>query len=241
MSSTIPGPASADSAALSGQSFSAAADQPEGYEHYRAMSGSAVVSVLLGVVSIVSLLPDFWILKVIPALGVIAGVTALVRIRRRSDELSGRKVALVGTFLSLAMLVAGTAWSAIVYATEIPDPKYQRIDYSMLKHPDEAKKNAISPAAQALDGKEVFLKGYMFPTQHQTGIVKFVLCRDNGDCCFGNEPPRSDMVLVELKKPLQATFSTGIRKVAGTFRIEGNHLGEENLDVLYRLEADYIK
>ena len=233
---------SADSAALAGTGFSAvAADQPEGYEHYRAMSGSAVISVLLGVVSIVSVLPDFWLLKVIPLLGVVAGAGALWRIRRRSDELSGRKVALVGMSLSLAMLAVGTAWSAIDYATEIPDSKYQRINYSMLRHPDESKKDSVSPAAQALDGREVFLKGYMFPTAHQTGIVKFVLCRDNGDCCFGSQPPRSDMVLVELKKPLQATFSTSICRVAGTFHVEGNRLDGANLNVLYRLEADYIK
>jgi len=226
----------ADSAALS-----SVADEGEGYEHYRAMSGSAVVSVILGVVSLVALLPDFWLVKAIPVFGIIAGLGALRRISLQPDELSGRKVALVGVVMSAVMLVTGTAWSAYDYVTEIPDPKYQRIDYSMLKDPDPSRKNTIPPAALALEGKEVFLKGYMFPTQHQTGITKFILCRDNGDCCFGKEPPKSDMVLVDLKQPLTTNFSTGVRRVAGTFRITGTHLGDANLDVFYRLEADYIK
>lgn len=213
----------------------------EGYEHYRAMSGSAVISMVLGVLSVVSLLPDFWILKVIPCLGIVAGLGALRRISLRPDEFSGRKVALAGVATSLVLLATGSAWSGYEYATEIPDAKYQRIDYSMLKHPDESRKNSISPAAQALDGKEVFLKGFMFPTQHDHGVTKFVLCRDNGDCCFGGQPPLSDMVLVVLKHPLQTTYTSKVRRIAGTFHVSGSHFGDADKDVLYQLEADYIK
>ncbi|MCE9608539.1 MAG: DUF4190 domain-containing protein [Planctomycetia bacterium] len=215
------------------------ATSDEGFEHYRALSGSAVVSLILGIVSVVSLL-DFWILKVVPILGIVAGLGALRTIRRQPDELSGRNVALAGVGVSAFLLFAGSAWSGYSYAVEVPEG-YQRIDYTMLKHPEESRKNSVSPAAQALEGKKVFLKGFMFPTAHDKGLTRFVLCRDNGDCCFGGQPPPSDMVFIQLKTPLQATFTTKIRHVAGIFHVAGSHSSDVNKDVLYQLEADYIK
>ena len=50
-----------------------------------------------------------------------------------------------------------------------------------------------------LDGKKVFIKGYMYPSSQMTGIREFVLCRDNGTCCFGGQPRLTDMIRVKLK------------------------------------------
>jgi hypothetical protein len=212
----------------------------DSYAEYRSLSGGAVVSVVLGVLSVVALLPDFWALKVIPLLGIVAGSTALVRIRRRPDEFSGRKLALVGTATSLVMFLIGTGWGAYEMAYEVPEG-YQPIDYSLLKHPDPRLEALPSPAAQSLEGKKVFLRGYMFPPDHDTGIAAFLLCRDNGDCCFGGQPPPSDMVFIKLENPLQTSYSRRLRRVAGTFHVAGSRYGDIKKDVLYQLDADYIK
>lgn len=212
----------------------------EAYAEYRSLSGGAVVSMILGVLSIVALLPDFWILKVIPLLGIVAGSTSLARIRRRPDEFSGRKLALAGTVTSLVLFLVGTGWAAYEIAVEVPEG-YQPIDYSVLKHPDPRFVSLPAPAAQALDGKKVFLRGYMFPPDHDTGIAAFLLCRDNGDCCFGGQPPPSDMVFIKLENPLQTNYSRRLRRVAGTFHVAGSRYGDVKSDVLYQLDADYIK
>lgn len=217
---------------------SAAALDGESYEAYRTVSAAAVVSCGLAVLSIVALLPDFWTLKIIPALGVVVGVVGLVKITRNPQELSGKRAAVIGAVASAVLLVAGSAFSWYSYVSELPDG-YTRISYETLK-PSSDSPDAASQAAAALNGQRVFLKGYMFPTAHEK-VTKFVLCRDNGDCCFGGQPPKSDMVFVELQEPLQAEFSTKLRRVAGTLRIAGMKMSEFNNDILYRLEADYIR
>lgn len=216
----------------------AALGDGESYEAYRTVSAAAVVSCGLAVLSIVSLLPDFWTLKIIPALGVLIGIVGLVKIARNSQELSGKKAALIGTVASAVLLVAGSAFSWYSYVAELPEG-YTRISYETLK-PNSDNPDAASQAAAALNGQRVFIKGYMFPTAHPK-VTKFVLCKDNGDCCFGGQPPKSDMVFIELQEPLQAEFSSKLRRVAGTLRIAGMRMSEFNNDILYRLEADYIR
>ncbi len=209
----------------------------ESYESYRTISAAAVVSCGLAVLSLVSLL-NFWTLKAIPVLGIVIGVIALRRIAKAPHELSGRNAALSGVVVSAVLLVAGSALAWYDYATELPDG-YVRINYELLKPADD-RPDAPPAAAAALNGQRVFIKGYMFPTAHAK-VTKFVLCRDNGDCCFGGQPPKSDMIFIELQEPLQTEFSTKIRRVAGTLRIAGARSAEIENDILYRLEADYIR
>ncbi len=208
------------------------------YEAYRTMSVAAVVACVLGIVSIVAL-ADYWALKAIPALGLVVGLFALRQLAKYPDELSGRKAALVGVAASAFFLAAGSGLSWWMYVAELPEG-YERIGYEQLKS-KSGDPNAPSAEAVALDGKRVFIKGYMYQPAYSTGIRRFVLCRDNGDCCFGGQPPKSDMVFVELVDPLDTEFTSRVRKVAGTFRVAGTRSDDVGQVVLYRLEADYIK
>lgn len=208
----------------------------EDYVDYRLMSSSAVVSAIVGVVSLAALL-DFWILKIIPVLGICAGLTALLRIRANPRDLTGRIPALIGIGLSAAMLVLGSALSVYGYVTELPDG-YQRISYNQLKSPEGDK--VIPPSARELHDKQVFIKGFMFPTD-QEYVTKFLLCRDNGDCCFGGQPPLSERILVQLRKPLHTKFTGSIRHVAGTLKVAKSSEVDPKTGVLYLLDADYIK
>lgn len=210
----------------------------ESYENYRSMSTAAVLSFALGMLSVGALV-DLWAIKIVPVLGIIAGVTALGRIRRAPNDLTGRKPAFIGIAASALFLVCGSGLSWYGYATEVP-AGHERMRYDDLK-PTAARPNDPPASAIALNGKQVFIKGYMFPTPHDKGVTKFVLCRDNGDCCFGGNPPKSDAIYVHLKEPLDTEFTTRLRHVAGTFQVAAAHATDGNLDVLYRIEADYIK
>lgn len=218
---------------------SAPAAAVDDYAQYRALSASAVISLVIGAISAIALL-DFWILKAVPALGMVLGLSALQRIRSRPDELSGLKQARIGLALSAFFLLASVGWGAFRYVNEVPEG-YTRISYEQLKNPDERMRNFASPQAMDLEGKRVFLKGYMFPPPHETGVTRFVLCRDNGDCCFGGQPPPSDMVFIELAPGLETKYDRQLRHVAGTFHVANFQSSDVGKQVLYRLDADYIK
>src|SRR5687767_2144187 len=84
-----------------------------GEEPYRAISSAAISSAALGLISVLALLN--WTMLVVPVFGAIAGWYALAQIRRRPNELAGRRVALGGVALSLLFLVVGATRLSYVY------------------------------------------------------------------------------------------------------------------------------
>ena len=209
------------------------------YAQYRALSILGVASCLLGLLSVTSFLA--WAFAaIIPPLGILAGVVALVRINRNPTELTGKRVALAGIALSLLFLCGGATYLTYDYVTEVP-PGYERLNYSELQPNPETQGEVFPPAIQQRDGDRVFIKGYVFPGKQTSGIKQFVLCRDNGDCCFGGQPKLTDRVLVTLKGPLSLNFSTRLQRVAGTFRVEPGQGTDGISGVIYHLDADYLK
>src|SRR3954471_16899673 len=114
-------------------------------------------------------------------------VWALSRIRREPERYSGQGMARIGLALSLVLLVGGISYGGYVYTTEVPDG-YARISFGTMK-PDELQERGglvVPPDIAALDGKPVFIKGYIRPDSITVprGIKKFLLVRDNNQCCF---------------------------------------------------------
>lgn len=210
------------------------------YAQYRALSSLAVVSGVLGLLSVLAFAD--WTLCVLPIAGIIAGALALKRIRANPGEYTGELIALAGSVLSMAFLVGGLSWNSYVYATEVP-PDHERINYDMLQTDPLTPNQIVPESAVTLDGKKVFIKGYVYqPSGGQmTGLKQFVLVRDKGQCCFGGNPKLTDMVLVKLNGRLTAEFNMRVIKLAGTFHVSpagGMHgLGP----VVYQLDADHIR
>lgn len=207
---------------------------------YRSLSSAAVVCLVLGLLS--PLTAVAWVMAAIPALALVVGAWALWRIRRFPDDYTGVGLAKTGMALAAVSWPLGWGRLAYEYATEVP-PGYQRISYAELQT-DPARPNEIVPAsAAALDGKRVFIKGYVYPGATDHGIRRFLLVRDNGTCCFGGEKPKlNDMIDVTLTGDLAINYSTGVRKVAGTFKVAPQQGIDPSVGiVLYQLEADYVK
>ena len=193
-----------------------AIDVTESDNDYRALSGAAVMSLALGFLSALALFTLY--LAVIPISGVLFGLYAVVQIRKHPSELTGRGVAIAGMILSFSLLVASVSVASYVYATEVPRG-YERIFYSQLQ-PEEGKiGQKIPPLAEDLDGKKVFIKGYVFPGKQRQGIKTFLLVRDKGDCCFGGNPKLTDRIQVTLADPERLRFDPYLHKIAGTFRL----------------------
>lgn len=212
----------------------------EGYEHYRALSTSAVASLIIGLLSILAILD--WSLVAIPFIGIPLSIVSLVRVKRHGDELTGAGLARAGLSLSLLFGVIGPGWLTYVYVTEVPDG-YDRISYAELQ-PDETQVDQqVPPSALALEGQRIFIKGYVYPGREKDGIRKFLLVRDQGECCFGGNPRITDRIFVTLEDPLLLTYATRSFKVGGTFHVEAHSsaIDDAKGGVFYHLKADYLQ
>jgi len=224
---------STDVHASTGGEFEAAEYQP-----YKALSSTAVASLILGVLGLLTFLsPIFGALALV---GLVLGVHAMRSIREHQNELTGLGIARLGTLVSLVCLVGGWGWHGYVYATEVPEG-FLRISYSELQPEDSAKPGTIPASARQLDGQQVFIKGYVYPGLQTKGIREFVLVRDKGDCCFGGNPKITDRIQVKLKSPLTIDFHDGLFRLAGTFHVGVGAASEGLGQAIYHLDADHVR
>ena len=209
------------------------------YRQYRSLNALAVVSLVAGLLSVLTFLD--WTLAAIPITGIVAGVLALRRIHSAPDAYTGELLALIGTLLCGALWAGGWSTLAYVHATEVP-PGYERISYDELQI-DPSRPDLLPPERAAeLNGKKVFIKGFVYqPTGGQTsGLKRFILVRDKGQCCFGGNPNITDMIEVKLQGDLEADFNMQPRKLAGTFRIGPGQSMHGLAGALYHLDADHL-
>ena len=126
---------------------------------YRAIHGFAVTSLILGALSILSLLHV--LLAVIPIAGITFAWLALKRIQRNPEEIAGIGFARWGMRLSIGLWLVGTGWLAYEYCTEAP-PGYKPVAYKTLQPPRDETEFRIPTAAEDLDKQQIFVHGYMF-------------------------------------------------------------------------------
>ncbi len=210
-----------------------AASFPEVTDRYRALSGTTIAAGVLALLSPLAFL-DWWLL-VVPLLALVLGVVALRDIAARPDELAGRPLSLGALVVAAVAFVGGLVYLSCAYAAELPEG-FERLSYAAIQPLDGDPPTAVPDTARALDGRNVLLKGYMYPGKQQQGITQFLLVRDQGDCCFGGNPKITDRVLVQLRDPKGISFSPRLTKIAGRFAVRP--AGTTALDggVLYHLE-----
>lgn len=187
-------------------------------DDYRALSAAAVSAFALGLLSPLAFL-DPW-LGLVPVAALMLGFVALRQIGKRPEEFTGKKLAVVGIASALAFLISGGVYQSYVYSNELPGPDFVRASYAQLQPYEGDPPLKLPPEALDLNGKNILIKGYVFPGQRQSGITQFLLVRDQGDCCFGGNPKITDRILVSLKDPKGFDFSGKLFKVAGEFHIE---------------------
>ncbi len=234
------------------EAFSSSSHLGEEPFQYRPLSVGAIASVVFGLLSFLTFitggdsLAACLLMCPIPAVGIAVGLRAWTRIRSMPDQMSGGKLAVAGVLLSTIGLVGGLGYSGYVYATEVP-PGYSRTSFGELR-PDEVEQRGNLPVprnVQQLDGQKVFIKGFMradsTPVRHN--VRKFLLVRDNNQCCFGDlsSVKYFDQVLVSTVGSLSTDYSTGIFRVGGTLRIHPENVRRGVGHPVYVLEADHLK
>lgn len=87
-----------------------------------------------------------------------------------------------------------------------------------------------------LNGKEIRIRGFMYPAYSSTGLAGFLLARDNDICCFGREAKIYDLFKVMLVDGLTTDYIEGRPfDVVGTFHIDPLVEDDEVLQ-LYRID-----
>jgi hypothetical protein len=204
---------------------------------YRPVPALVPISLGLLAVSVLAFLSELLVLLPLLAAGLAAW--AWRKIARNSELYSGATTAKLVTVAGLVVLVAASLFHVYAIATEVP-PGFERVNFrkqiSNFDVPKVDGKLQIPADVQQLDGKSIFLKGYMYPTKQTRGITRFVLCRDSGECCFGGNPKVTDMVLVKLDEGKQTSFRAGLVAVAGVFHCD-NDADDSGLHPVYRLDA----
>ncbi|HEX4000339.1 MAG TPA: DUF4190 domain-containing protein [Pirellulales bacterium] len=190
-------------------------DEEDGFDQYLALSSAAVVALVLGLLSLLSLL-DYWLLAV-PIAGVIWSIMALRQIRARPEELTGRGMAWVGLVLSAVLIPVGPWWAYRTEMSHVPSG-YRPISYDLLQPDPKVIGEMVPQSARDLSSQKVYIKGYVYAGSDAAGIQKFVLCRDAGTCCFGGNPKITDRIVVSLANPSGMIYTKQPVRVAGTFR-----------------------
>jgi hypothetical protein len=212
---------------------------PDEFLQYRALSSLAVISLIVGLLSVLTLFDWFWL--VLPVCGILLGVCAWRNVKSRPTELTGLALAKLAVALSVLFLFAGPSWLTYEFLHEVPEGS-EPISYSTLQPDVTVPGEKIPPAALALDGKRVFIKGFVYPGGKQKeGIKTFVLVRDRGDCCFGGNPKITDRIQVTLNDPLRLRMEDlRLHGVAGVFHVKPSGAVGGIGGVFYHLEADYL-
>lgn len=207
---------------------------------YRSVSKAAVLSVVFSVLGLLAFLGTAFLM--LPVLGIGFGLAGLVNVKKYPLELVGKKVATVGTILSLICFVWATATHVYVYYTEVPEG-YERISFYDLK-PNSLTQLDYSEKARAYDGKKVFLRGYVRPSAKKHDLAEFIMVGDWGDCCFGGNPEMTDVVAVSIKTDDTVDYGLGVRKIGGIFRLNRRprlNADSEVPQIVYEIEADHVR
>jgi len=209
-------------------------------DDYRNISMSAVVTAVIAVLSLGGLV--FPMLLILPLVGVLLGLYSISHVRRNASEFTGLKLAQASAAASALLLVGGIGFHATIYATEVPEG-HTRVSFAAINSPTPRDAPEFVPEeALQLDGKLVFIKGYVFPGARQDGIHEFLLVGDRGDCCFGGNPKITDRIQVQLRDSDSIRFSTRRHKVAGIFRVkELQQAIEGEGGVYYHIEEAVVK
>jgi hypothetical protein len=204
----------------------------------RRVSIGGMVLCLPGCIWTVGIIPPP--LLILPLFGLILGVLGLSSIRKYPGELTGKTAASLGTTLGAALFVGGIACHVLIYSTEVPDG-YERLPFQELKA-DSRMPDYPPPAALGMDGKRVFIKGYIYPGQQRFDLKEFVLVPDLGTCCFGGKTKQTHKIKVILEGDLTLDYSMTKRRLAGVLHVDPFPppvAGQPG--VYYYLIADYAK
>jgi len=206
---------------------------------YRAVSQAAVASAVCGGLSFLTVFG--WYFVVVPAAGLVLGWNARQRIREVPGELTGTGLAWAGMVLSI---VLGTLGGGALWAYELREVPwgYKKVTWDDLQPDPTDPTELIPPKAKDLDGKRVFIKGFMYPGRQSIGITRFVLVPTVGHCSFCSPEIKStEMIVADLQGDLTTVYKRRETAIGGTLRIDEVEVAKPLGGFPYVIEVDYVR
>ena len=178
-----------------------------------------------------------WYFLVLPIGAIAAGWWALRRIRYAPEELTGTEIAWTG--MGLAVVFGLIGGGCKLWVEEYGTPfGYEVIAFEDLQPDPKKPEEKVPPAAEDLNDKQVFVKGYMAPTRQQLRLKRFIICPTIGDCKFCNAGlARTKMIRVELTSDLVMDYTTRLVGVGGIFKVDA----KDPTGVPYSILADVAR
>ena len=121
----------------------------------------------------------------------------------------------------------------------IKDLTFDDLKFEMEKE-DPFERSLLTPQIEELDGKPIRIRGYILPQSvfTQSGFNRFVLVRDNQECCFGPGAALFDAIVVEMEPGKTADYNIFPVAVEGKFQIkELKGPGGRHLAIYYMLAS----
>ncbi|MEM9586837.1 MAG: DUF3299 domain-containing protein [Planctomycetota bacterium] len=209
---------------------------------YRAVSRTAIASLVFAALATVGLIPTFAVMLSMALVGLLVALIGLRSTTRYPEEFGGKSIALFGLAVNGMLLIGGVGMHVYTYMTEVPEG-YERVHFYKLQQPDETQPDLPPNLAMDLHGKNVFIKGYIHPASGMGMLGKFVMVPDLGTCCFGGQPRSTDMIEVTLTGGQKVKAGMMQKKLAGVFELNQRPRALTDFDniVFYRLQADQVK
>ena len=115
----------------------------------------------------------------------------------------------------------------------------QDISFDDVKFPIEKDQTfdraLLTPELLAMEGKTIRIRGFIRPSFKQSGIEKFVLVRDNQECCFGPGAMLYDCMIVTLEKGPATEYTTRAITVEGKFMLKEFEGPDGKIWAIFRL------
>ncbi|MCA9237850.1 MAG: hypothetical protein KDA44_20390 [Planctomycetales bacterium] len=216
---------------------------------YRTLATSAIAALALGMLSLLIFvagrdsLTGSLAFAPFPLLALWMARRTQTQLREAPGQYTGGRLAAAGAAIAAFSLIGGVGSSAFTYATEVPEG-YERITFVDLR-PDQTDERAglvVPKKTAALDGEKIFLKGFMRPPQYDK-VNKFLLVRDNQQCCYGDlsQVKYYDQVWVELPAQQMAQYDSKVFRVHGTLHVHPDNLRRAGGQTVYSLVADGVQ
>lgn len=108
--------------------------------------------------------------------------------------------------------------------------------------PDEAFQiRQLTAQLIKLRGHRIRIRGYIKPAFKPNNITKFVLVRDNQECCFGPGAALYDCMIVSLKPGNATDFSTRPITVEGTFQLKPFRGEDKKIWAIFQLKDAQVR
>ena len=173
--------------------------------------------------------------------GIVVGLAAIVRVGCAQGMVRGMAAAVAGFVVSAACFGGGIANQIYQYRHECPEG-YLRVNFpeeiSARQFVYYGTQRRLHEDVAPFIGQKIFLKGFMWTTQKDTGLERFILLKDNGECCFGGSPQPYDMMQVDMADEATADGHTGMISVAGILRA---NIAAGQDEAVYLMEAHSVE